>query len=259
MLQDPRQRRLFSQRDLRDFFTLQSDDGAVLRGGHGVTQVGEITKGDGVVTPSEVKRAASQPAGANGDDNETLESVMKSKGLAGVFDHDFVVSSGSKRTSVREMEEQAKTVADRAAKVLQSSVESSQRFQPTWTGSDETKSRFGHSRYSQNVASSPTDKVASVVPRAGFGSNGGALSSKQLFASILKNRTEGPTSKNSDADISKYASLMERIKTFISLNGQPTTDDILREFESVPNCDAAIFRRLLNSVAVVKRGKWQLK
>eukprot|EP00957_Ditylum_brightwellii_P212233 15367115-Ditylum_brightwellii.AAC.1 len=47
VLQDPRQRRLFSQRDLRDLFTLKADVGSVAKGGDGCTETAAITKGAG--------------------------------------------------------------------------------------------------------------------------------------------------------------------------------------------------------------------
>ena len=45
VLQDPRQRRLFSQRDLRDLFTLKADTGSVRSGGDGATDTAAYTQG----------------------------------------------------------------------------------------------------------------------------------------------------------------------------------------------------------------------
>jgi DNA excision repair protein ERCC-6 len=47
VLQDPRQRRLFSQKYLKDLFTLKADNGSVISGGDGLTKTSELTKGDG--------------------------------------------------------------------------------------------------------------------------------------------------------------------------------------------------------------------
>jgi hypothetical protein len=58
---------------------------------------------------------------------------------------------------------------------------------------------------------------------------------------------------------------MKRLQNFVirkggdRQGGGPTTEEIIKEFEKVPNCDAAIFRRMLNSVARVDRGRWRLK
>ena len=50
-----------------------------------------------------------EPDGGNQYNQDTLEVVLGSKGLAGVFDHDFVEKPNSgKNQSVREMEEGTK-------------------------------------------------------------------------------------------------------------------------------------------------------
>lgn len=104
ILQDPRQRRLFSHRDLKDLFTLKADAGSVRSGGDGLTETGAMTKGVGVVAPDD------EPAEESSQDNEEiLKKVMKSKGLAGVFDHHFLEHDSSRKSAtVREMEDQAK-------------------------------------------------------------------------------------------------------------------------------------------------------
>ena len=51
ILKDPRQRRLFSQRDIRYLFTLKPDIYSVSRGGERLTETGEITKVAGVLDP----------------------------------------------------------------------------------------------------------------------------------------------------------------------------------------------------------------
>ena len=136
VLQDPKQRRLFSQKDLKDLFTLKADT-------KDITETGEITRGKGVVDVNVPDEAS---ASENNDDDEqpknkdTLEVVMKSKGLCGVFDHDFVENTSAKKPmSAIEMEEDAKKIALKAAASLQESSRNLDRFMPTWTGSDETK------------------------------------------------------------------------------------------------------------------------
>mmetsp|Transcript_699 Transcript_699/g.1070 ORF Transcript_699/g.1070 Transcript_699/m.1070 type:complete len:218 (+) Transcript_699:773-1426(+) len=112
VLQDPRQRRLFSQRDLKDLFTLKADVGSLAKGGQGLTETGQLSRGGGVVDPDEKLSPAT-------DDKDALESVMKSKGLAGVFDHDFVDDPSSKKSaSALEMEQQAKRIASEATRAL---------------------------------------------------------------------------------------------------------------------------------------------
>eukprot|EP00540_Astrosyne_radiata_P000869 CAMPEP_0116849804 /NCGR_PEP_ID=MMETSP0418-20121206/15803_1 /TAXON_ID=1158023 /ORGANISM="Astrosyne radiata, Strain 13vi08-1A" /LENGTH=521 /DNA_ID=CAMNT_0004481621 /DNA_START=27 /DNA_END=1592 /DNA_ORIENTATION=+ len=278
VLQDPRQRRLFSQRDLVDFFTLQADDERTTRGGHGVTQLGEITRGEGVVDltarQKEVLSDQDDDDDDDDDDDETLETVLKSQGLAGVFDHDFVESGSSvkKSSTVREMEERAKSVAEEAARALQKSVQNTGYFEPTWTGSTVTKSsRFGRSKIPQShipesAAGTASDTRFGSASSAGVVRDSSVVGSKHLLAGLA--RTSGvsqTTTQSAQSSIRKYTVLLGRIKKYIKESGGdrkgggPTTDDILSEFDSVPNCDAAIFRRLLNSVARVERGKWRLK
>eukprot|EP00977_Amphora_coffeiformis_P014673 scaffold4162_cov162-Amphora_coffeaeformis.AAC.6 len=122
VLQDPRQRRLFSQRDLRDLFTLKADAGSLRSGGDGSTDTASYTQGIGVVDPS-ADVGNDEDDKVQDDNNETLETVMKSKGLAGVFDHHFVEHDASRKsTTVREMEAKAKEVARAAVTALRQSV-----------------------------------------------------------------------------------------------------------------------------------------
>ncbi|KAI2497754.1 hypothetical protein MHU86_16749 [Fragilaria crotonensis] len=268
VLQDPKQKRLFSQRDLQDLFTLKADDGSVIRGGQGVTELGTITKGQGVVDPEAVASRNKVDDDDDNDDMATLETVMKSKGLAGVFDHDFVDTSDVKKSlAVREMEEKAKQVAAEAIKALQASAANKRdQFEPTYTGSEETASgRFGHGGMLARMPNSSFGRQGSGNNFAGAGINrrdsNGAPSSKNLLAS-LKGMAQSSSGGVVDPETSRYAALLQRIQTYIQRNvyrGGPTTDDVLKEFGDVPPSDASIFRRLLNSVAKVDRGRWSLK
>ena len=86
MLQDPRQRRLFSPGDLKDFFTLKADQSAVKEGGDGITETGDLMRGVGVVQKEKAKKrknggAAPEEVQAGGptDAQKTLTAVMGSK------------------------------------------------------------------------------------------------------------------------------------------------------------------------------------
>ena len=94
VLQDPRQRRLFSPGDLKDFFTLKAEQSTVADGGDGITETGDLMRGVGVVTGKEKKREkkaqAVSVAGPDGveeraptDTQKTLKAVLNSKGLVG--------------------------------------------------------------------------------------------------------------------------------------------------------------------------------
>ena len=253
VLQDPRQRRLFSQKDLKDLFTLKADSGSVVSGGDGFTETTQLTKGDGYVDPDEENEAS-------GDNEETMQTVLKSKGLAGVFDHDVVESNGTaKKSSVREMEAKAKQIAKNALSALEESVSGHDSFAPTWTGSAETQiRRFGDNRNGGALSSI----IGSRSPSAGIGTGTPAASSNVLLASIRERDDEikalgKPNQRN---DTKQYTELLKRIRDFVRQQ-VPTTDALLDAFESVPNYDAAVFRRLLRSVATIDKsvGRWRLK
>ena len=74
-----------------------------------------------------------------------------------------------------------------------------------------------------------------------------------------------PSKAHQSGSNNKYAALLGQIQSFVRKGGStqdtrgPTTDEILAEFDHVANNDAAIFRRLLGSVAKVQSGRWHLK
>lgn len=106
---------MFSQKDLKDLFTLKDDIGAVGRGGEGVTETGDKL-GDGVIQPNEINyndNTSSSKKVSSQDDLDTLKIVLSSKGLAGIWDHDFV--GNSKLSTTNELENEAVRVANKAA------------------------------------------------------------------------------------------------------------------------------------------------
>lgn len=243
VLQDPKQRRLFSQKDLKDLFTLKADT-------KDITETGEITRGKGVVDVNIPDAAA---ASENNDEeqpsnNNTLEVVMKSKGLCGVFDHDFVENASSKKKSMSqiEMEDDAKKTALKAMASLQESSRNLDRFTPTWTGSDETRQ----------------------PPSAAVGASTKMASSSALLANLQQKRMQIASSgqretNESDAESKKYSELLLRLRNYLrrraSNGGGPTTRELLKEFKDVPDSDAAVFRKMLKSIAVIKNGQWILQ
>lgn len=186
VLVDPKQtQRFFSQRDLRDLFTLKPEvDSSSSKKKHKhSTETDEITRGKGVVDIHDNDAVK--------NDN-TLEEVMKRKGLvAGVFDHDFVDHSSSgkpKSESTREMEAQAKKMAEQSAKALQQSTNNLNSFIPTFTGSKQTQTRFGTSmnhqrrpdrRNKENNVGKPTQAGIGITTTSGQ-----VPSSSALLASI---------------------------------------------------------------------------
>ena len=250
VLQDARQRRLFSQKDLRDLFTLKADGGSVISGGDGLTETGELTKGDGYVDPDE-----SSAVTDSNDDGETMRTVLKSKGLAGVFDHGMIENNdGSKTTSVREMEAKAKRIASEAAAALEKSVSGNSAFTPTWTGTEGTQGgRFGSGTAARLLINSSASAGAGVATSTAKSSSGSLLASIRNRNAMVQSNGE-----QTETSTKQYTDLLKRIRDFVKRQ-VPTTDEILDHFESVPNYDAAIFRRLLKSVATFKDDRWRLK
>jgi len=248
VLQDPKQRRLFSQRDLRDLFTLGADTGSVRSGGDGITETSKVTRGVGVVDAGTDLSEEND----NDDNTETLKKVMKSQGLAGIFDHHSVeFEHKRKSTTVREMEEHAKRVAKEAVEALKKSVSTNDRFTPTWTGSDDTKpSRFGPS----------TSGGAGSTVGAGFGGGlsvaSGPISSTSLLASIRAKAATAESGGKCEPD-KQYAKLLVRVQEYVR-QYRPTTEELLSEFGDIPDAEVAVFRGLLKSVARINDGRWQL-
>ena len=120
VLQKSKQRRLFTHKDLKDFFSLKADNGSIAAGSDGITETAALTKGDGFIDPN----SDSATREGRQDEGETMKNVLKS--LAGRLDHDHVVEGkwAITRSSVREMETKAKRIAQEALQNLQQSVTS---------------------------------------------------------------------------------------------------------------------------------------
>jgi len=238
VLQDPRQRRLFSQRDLRDLFTLKADTGSVRAGGDGITETGQATRGVGVLDPDEELAEDTSK-----DNEETLKKVLRSKGLAGVFDHNYVERDGKRKSvTVREMEDHAKRVAREAVTALRESVSNQNPYEP--------ESRFASSKGVAAAAASVGVRHRSLQ----------AGSSSSLLESLRQRNAvvESAGAKTPPSDEAKqYAKLLSRITEYVRRKC-PRTEDLLREFDNIPNNDMAIFRRLLKSVASMDKGRWYL-
>lgn len=238
ILQDPKQRRLFSQRDLNDLFSLSADTGSMRAGGDGLTDTGKVTRGLGVVDLEHDVGSAKTESEQSDDNNATIRKVMKSKGLAGVFDHHYLEDDPTRKsTTARELEERAKKIAKDAVKVLQQSVANSQPFMPTWTGSEATQ---------QPIPSAGGLKTTVDNP----------YSSTNLIANMRKRQKSSESNDTAPSEQTKqFAAVLKRIQAFVSRN-RPTTEQILKEFES--DCsDVAIMKRLVKSVAVMDSGRWR--
>lgn len=248
VLQDAKQRRLFSQRDLKDLFSLSADNGSIRSGGDGLTSTSAKTNGVGVVESADLEGSD------NGDNEIALKKLMKSKGLAGIFDHHSVEPDHKRKsTTVREMEERAKQVAKDAAQALQNSVKEHDPFTPTWTGSNETKpvGLFGSNRVASLQGLSSTSATES------FSSSNLLASIRQRNANIESGGSSSANDSSSHSETQKYTKLLSSLKEYVQRH-RPSTEEILKEFDDVPDTDVAIFRRLLKSIATIQKGRWYL-
>jgi len=272
VLQDPRQRRLFNSKDLKDLFTLQPDTPSIKKGGDGYTHTENIMS-PGVVLPLNEPDSTgisyNLDSHATKDNSETIHAILRGKGLAGIFDHGAVDGETACNTTKvdREMMMAAKKVASAAANSLYESISHEKRgneFMPTWTGNS-SNSRFNQLDEREN------GKVSNDAP-----SSADILTRLKKRQEEIKNPSSSVTASAVDKKTDYYASMMEDIRTYIIkqgggkgnadtsvLNrrehGGPTTQRLLLKFSYVPDRDAAVFKRLLKTIAQAVSGRWQLK
>lgn len=271
---------MFSQKDLRDLFTLKPEVGDI-RSGDGVTETGELTGGRGVVNVDDVSDGETHGDDTtknNRDNKDTLDEIMKSKGLAGVFDHDIVDKPFAKKSlTAQEMEKQAKKAAARAAKIVAESFKESKGFVPTWTGTEETNPRrFGgvtnksirNRLIPSSSGAAKCDEGFGGAKSAGINSttSSGVASSSHLLAAFGERRQEIATTgrnHNLSCDDDKNVSLLKQIHAFIEqfqrqVGQGPATNELLKEFND-RKVDPAIFKSLLKEIAFFSKGQWCLK
>ena len=270
---------MFSQKDLKDLFTLKPET-SVAGGGEGVTETGALSRGRGVVNVDDIDdedncNGADVKTNNYQDNKDTLDEVLRTKGLAGIFDHDVVERPFSKKSlTSQEMEQQAKKVAAKAAQTLAESSQKSLSFEPTWTGASETDSRRfgGVNNSSINRRSGISARVTSYdkgfggAKSVGIGqSNSGVSSSSSLLAQVRERRQEvmtGGQSKASTIEEDEHVALLKRLRKFIlqyteRLGSGPPTDELLEEFKDQKN--PIIFKSMLKSLAVFTDGGWHLR
>ena len=139
-------------------------------------------------------------------------------------------------------------VAINAAAALQKSLENHSKFQPTFTGSEETRPSL-----SGNRMSSSNSLLANLQNKRIEIANASKPPPRQQQSS------NAPTVLSDD----KYVDLLRKIERFIrcktAAGKAPSTRDLLNAFRDVSDNDAAVFRNLLKSIASIKNGHWTLK
>ncbi len=255
VLQNAKQRRLFTNKDLKDLFSLKADNGSIVSGSEGVTETTQLTKGNGYVNPDdEIATRSNQE-----DDGEAMRTVLQSQGLAGIFDHDVVEgNSKDKKTSVREMEARAKQIARDALKNLQQSVKEEDQ---------NGGSRFGGSgAQSNSLLSSIADRNAEISNATSMSSSEDMKQHTQLLKSLYRFvRSRSPTTDQIlVSNTFRMIAIRDPIHHGFSFsNNVLCWDNVFfqqNEFAAqTSTVDAAVFRKLLKSIAVLQNGKWNLK
>eukprot|EP00177_Eucheuma_denticulatum_P007149 GFKZ01012998.1.p1 GENE.GFKZ01012998.1~~GFKZ01012998.1.p1 ORF type:complete len:1086 (+),score=175.22 GFKZ01012998.1:92-3349(+) len=250
VLNDPRQRRFFKQKDIKDLFTLGGEDE------HG-TETGDIFSGTSAKEQTGPRAAASGKDDSEGIGQRSdaknpeegnaslLNSLLDDSGdgaLQSTMNHDAILVAGTEVADASLVEHEADAVASKALEELKRSAHRRRREGvgvPTWTGKSGLAG-FVSSRQSGGGGSS---KAASLLQRIRQREGAGAAGN-----GVAEN-----------GNMSASATLLHDIIQFFRRNGgQSTSGDVVKYFqarvESDPN-GAQGFKSLLKQVAVLKRGE----
>eukprot|EP00903_Cladosiphon_okamuranus_P019263 g17709.t1 len=281
VLQDPKQRRMFSADDLRDLFTL-GDDGAL----DGFTGTVDLFQGEGRIdAPKGKQRGAGRgrsaanvahrkhPRKANlepeggegggrtssegdregeksmGDNNAVLQALFDGAPLSSVFHHDVAEGSGMMTVEQKRMEEAAKRAAQRAVNQLRMSRHTLRAgagqggFQSSWTG-----------RNGGVSAGTPSQSVGQVASthdgarrRFGTVSNpraGGGPSARTVKLGVAAGQSISGPGHSGSAGLSSQ-DILRQIR--LRNGNQPALSGLFPEFEdaSASNDKDAYFAALL--------------
>lgn len=249
VLTDPRQRRFFKPKDIRDLFSLAEDD-------EDGTETGDIFAGTGAkeVKASEVERhkndanSEKDPKQAKEGNASVLNSLLDDDDSNGVLqsmmNHDEIIGAGTSERDSTLVEYEAERAAEDAMSELQRSAELRRQQSiavPTWTG------RSGLAGIIANNS------------RGGASSLGGSKGSSLLEK--IKAR-EGKTSATSVNDhnstntprVDDNKTLLGDLINFLrSRGGQSTSQEIVSHFEErVKN--AEVFKSMLKTIADLNKG-----
>ncbi|KAM9065069.1 DNA excision repair protein ERCC-6 isoform X2 [Sarcophilus harrisii] len=238
-------------------------------------------------------------------DDYVLEKLFKRSGVHSVMKHDAIMEASSPDYVLVEAEaNRVAQEALKALKMSRQRCLSAVSGVPTWTGSNGLsgapaggKSRFGQKRNPSLPAPQPSSKPTKEkgqdtglknATRTHFSgktedgeSSSGALASSSLLASMrtrnhltLSQRTENENVNLQQASVplstvTEHDDLLVEMRNFIAfqarVDGQASTQEILREFESkLSTSQSCVFRELLRNLCTFHRGVngegvWKLK
>lgn len=251
MLNDPRQRRFFKQKDIRDLFTLAEEDehgtetGDIFAG----TAAKEHTGGKKTHTENSINKktelGSEDKQRAEGGNANLLNSLLDDSGdgaLQSTINHDAIMGAGTEVADASLLEHEADMVASKALEEINRSAHRRRREGigvPTWTG----KSGLAGFVNSGSGSGNGGGKAASVLQR--IRQREGVASVSALAAG--------------DSEISVSATLLNEIIEFLrERGGQGTSAEVVKHFQARVESEsigAQGFKSMLKKVAVLKKGE----
>jgi DNA excision repair protein ERCC-6 len=264
VLSDPKQRRFFKKKQMRDLFTLADDSEDVINTETGLLFGGTSARervglpganvGSGEAFRDKGKCESGGSAGRGDEDDDVcggarlLQSLFDNpdgtNGLRSAMNHDDVVNAGTASVDVSLMQYEADKVAAIAAAEVARSARARRGnsvSEPTWTG------RSG-------LAGIPRVKTSSLSNVGGVGIGGGLLQR-------IKNRESGIGSSGvallQGMAGSEKEGLMQSIVTFLnSCGGEAMSGVVVAKFEGRVGAgreSLAVFKAMLKRAAILKR------
>eukprot|EP00898_Chlorokybus_atmophyticus_P005672 jgi/Chlat1/6105/Chrsp40S05678 len=287
ILRDPRQKRLFKHKDLRDLFTLADETGA-----NESSDTAKLFEVDATETTTGQEKADddNDAGDAKDGDSHILKELFDGKtGVQSAINHDAILkASGNERVVI---DYEASRVAHRAAESLRQSRAA--RLQQgvsalTWTGHHGSagaplarpRGRFGNTSNMRllsasslrpatpagggvaSASTSPFDPTSAKAP--------GVTSSNALLAKIRERQAQNsaPAASDTPPEVDDAQELLGRICIFLRQHGgQASSSQVADAFQkdATAQQDMALFRQLLRQAATLQRNSdrgesaWVLK
>lgn len=280
VLQDPKQRKFFSSKQLGNLFSLDDEQD---RGGDTQSIYEEAQKEanaaeapqqkDGRITEKGLE--SGETADNDGEESKEtglLKSLFENRGIHGTMDHDTIMQASDPSMRAKHVREAERVAHDAAEKLKRSSVECRQQDVniPTWTGRSGTSGmrRDGSIGFNNIRTSQSFGPTIGKLP---------AVNSKELLSHIRHHDEEhanpekmfkpSSSTNTSDSEQTKRAQdLAEQLCQFLKQRGnEASSATVLHYFQQGIGADErALFKQVLQQVAKLKRRSdgtkmWQLK
>lgn len=260
-MNDPRQRRFFKPKAIRDLFTLGNE-------GEEGTETGDIFAGTNAKekTAADAAKDDATNSGKGSEDKDAKSteggnaSVLNSllddsedRQLHSTMNHDAVLGAGTEEKDLSLLEFEAEKVASEAMEEVRKSARRRQRAGvavPTWTGKSGLAGLVGSSTSYQGGGSLASSLLQKMKEREGVGRNAGYTAN--------------------GSGMSKQGSLLNDIINFLQRNGgQSSSAHVVEHFQSDVDKSAEGlqgFKSMLKKVACLEKGSgpnglsmWKLK